>query len=188
MKCRHSSGLSSGPPSYSSCFSGPASLLVAALVAGGACSHEQPPPAEVPLPLAHGPAPAAAPAARTARSSPSRPTEQTSSRETPAIFFDFDSAVLREDAHPALQHVADRVRDRRDALVRVEGNCDRLGTVEYNLALGEHRARAAKDYLISLGIPDQRIATVSYGSERPKYPGQSEDERAKNRRDDLVIR
>jgi peptidoglycan-associated lipoprotein len=175
--------------------SGPTALLVrqliflggVALAAPGGCSHDQPPAAETPLALTRGPAAEGRPAARPARTSRSRePTPSAS--DDPAIFFDFDSAELRDEAGPPLQRVADRVRAQHDAKVRVEGNCDPLGTTEYNLALGEHRARAAKDYLIRLGIPPERIATVSYGSERPKFPGLNDDARAKNRRDDLVIR
>jgi peptidoglycan-associated lipoprotein len=166
------------------------SLLGVALAAlGGACSHDPPPAPETPLALTRGPAPEAPSAAQAARPSPPRSRElPPPASDDPAIFFDFDSAELRDEAAPALQRVADRVRARHDAKVRVEGNCDPLGTTEYNLALGEHRARAAKDYLIRLGIPPERIATVSYGSERPKYPGLNDDARAKNRRDDLVIR
>lgn len=180
----------SGPFSSSSPCSGRALVLVllaVALPAAGACSHDQPPPVEPPWALARGHAPAAAPAARAAGAPPSPSGEAPASGETPAIFFDFDSATLRDEARPALQRVADRMRTRRGARVRVEGNCDQLGTIEYNLALGEHRARAAKDYLMGLGVPDGRIATVSYGSERPKYPGLGDDARAKNRRDDLII-
>jgi peptidoglycan-associated lipoprotein len=177
--------------------SGPTALLVpqlmllgVALAVPGGCSHDQPPAAETPLALTRGPASEARAAARAARPSPSHSHSQEPppASDDPAIFFDFDSAELRDEAAPALQQVADRVRARQDAKVRVEGNCDPLGTTEYNLALGEHRARAAKDYLIRLGIRPERIATVSYGAERPKYPGLNDDARAKNRRDDLVIR
>ena len=80
------------------------------------------------------------------------------------------------------------MRDQSTEKLRIEGNCDDLGTTEYNLALADERARAAKSYLVHLGVPDSRIATISYGSERPKYPGHDDDARAKNRRDDLVVR
>ena len=113
--------------------------------------------------------------------------EQPKNKEGDAIFFDFDSAVLRDDARPVLQAVAESLRV-QSATVKVEGNCDELGTVEYNLALGEQRARAAKEYLVHMGIPPEKIATISYGSQRPKDPGHDESARARNRRDDLVIR
>ena len=86
-----------------------------------------------------------------------------------------------------LQSIADALR-RQSASLAIEGNCDELGTTEYNLALGEERARAAKSYLVHLGVPPNRIATISYGSQRPKYPGHDDDARARNRRDDLIVR
>jgi len=104
-----------------------------------------------------------------------------------AIFFDFDSAVLKGDAQPRLEELAAGLTHDPSAKVRVEGNCDQTGTVEYNLALGEERARVAKTYLERLGVRGDRISTVSYGSQRPKYPGDTEEERAKNRRDDFVV-
>jgi peptidoglycan-associated lipoprotein len=73
------------------------------------------------------------------------------------------------------------------AVIRIEGNCDERGTVEYNLALGEKRAKAALDYLVKMGIDPSRISTVSYGKERPMDPGHTEAAWAKNRRDDFVI-
>ena len=71
--------------------------------------------------------------------------------------------------------------------IRIEGNCDERGTVEYNLALGERRASAARDYLINLGVDSDRISIISYGKERPKYPEHNEGAWSKNRRDDFVI-
>ena len=104
-----------------------------------------------------------------------------------AVFFDFDSALLREDARPVLQKVAGVAQAHHQATVRIEGNCDEVGTVEYNLALGEHRAIQAKDYLTKLGVPPTRIKTVSYGSQRPKASGHDEQAHAQNRRDDLIV-
>jgi peptidoglycan-associated lipoprotein len=108
-------------------------------------------------------------------------------KEDDAVFFDFDSALVRDDARPILQKVASMLRKAKESL-NIEGNCDELGTTEYNLALGEQRARAAKEYLVRLGIPPNKITTVSYGSQRPKYPGHDDGDRARNRRDDLVLR
>ena len=87
-----------------------------------------------------------------------------------------------------LQKVATEVRTENAGEVRIDGNCDELGTTEYNLALGEERARAAKTYLSTWACPMGGSATVSYGAERPKYPGHDDDAHAKNRRDDLVVR
>ena len=87
-----------------------------------------------------------------------------------AIFFDFDSALVRDDARPVLQKVADRLHQRAASL-RIEGNCDEVGTVEYNLALGEQRARAAKEYLVHLGVPSNRIATDQLRRAAPEGSG-----------------
>jgi peptidoglycan-associated lipoprotein len=106
----------------------------------------------------------------------------------PAIYFDFDSYTLRSDAHSVLQKLASTVKAKATGQLEIDGNCDELGTTEYNLALGEERARAAKSYLEHLGVPNGRVKTVSYGSERPKYPGHDDDAHAKNRRDDLIVR
>jgi peptidoglycan-associated lipoprotein len=70
----------------------------------------------------------------------------------------------------------------------VQGNCDERGTEEYNLALGKRRAEAAKQYLVDLGIPAQRLSTVSFGEENPASPGQGESAWAKNRRVDFILR
>lgn len=162
--------------------------LIAALVLGtfGACAH-QPPPGETVKALPHS----------TARTETVRtlPTDSdVTNREAsagvggqPAIYFSLDSAQLSDDDRGVLQNVAGTFRQQHTAKVRIEGNCDDLGTTEYNLALGEHRALAAKEYLVHLGVPDGRIATISYGSSRPKYP-EDDSGRPKNRRDDVIVR
>jgi peptidoglycan-associated lipoprotein len=156
---------------------------------GLGCSHGQkaPPAHPTGAPVAARTPPAARRAAQAAE--PAQALSDDASKDrSPAIFFDFDSALLRNDAHQVLQKVAAAVGAEATGQIRIEGNCDELGTTEYNLALGEERARAAKTYLVHLGVPDGRVATVSYGSERPRYPGHDDDARAKNRRDDLVVR
>jgi peptidoglycan-associated lipoprotein len=161
-------------------------LLVPITGLGGlGCSHEQKaPPARPTAPpvAARAPAPPA-------RDEPAEAANDDGSKDNePAIYFDFDSSLLRGDSHQVLQKAASEVRAEKTGKIRIEGNCDELGTTEYNLALGEARARAAKTYLVHLGVPDRRVATVSYGSERPKYPGHDDQAHAKNRRDDLVVR
>jgi len=165
-------------------------LATGLLLGSAACSHQQPVAADAVKPLRDHGAQAEAPRRRTDDDHLTRRDDTTSGPVAPAIFFDFDSAELRPEDHAVLQQLADGLRargDTRSRQVRIEGNCDDLGTTEYNLALGEHRARAAKAYLVHLGVPDNRIATISYGSSRPKYPD-DDGGRAKNRRDDLVIR
>ncbi len=96
--------------------------------------------------------------------------------------FDFDSAELIPAARPILDRTAEWLRFYNTVTLLVEGHCDERGTVEYNLALGERRATAAYNYLMSLGIPASRLKTISYGKEFPLDPGHTEDAWARNRR------
>lgn len=98
------------------------------------------------------------------------------------IHYELDSASLTEEARGVLERHAVWLQTRRGLKVTIEGHCDQRGTVEYNLALGEQRARAAWDYLVSLGVAADRIRTVSYGKERPLDPANSEAAYAVNRR------
>jgi peptidoglycan-associated lipoprotein len=161
------------------------SLLIFAAMAVGCAHEDQSPkassaPVPAPAPIARRVAPAPPPAPPVVAAIPK-------AKEEPAIYFDFDSSLLRDDARPVLQKVGAELRSKGETL-RVEGNCDEVGTVEYNLALGEARARAAKEYLVHLGVSSNRIAVASYGAQRPKDPGHDEAAHAKNRRDDLVLR
>ena len=103
------------------------------------------------------------------------------------IFFDFDRSDLREDARQTLQTKAEALRQFPDIRIRIEGHADERGTVEYNLALGERRADAARAYLIDLGIDSDRMTTISYGEERPAVDGHNEAAWSQNRRDEFVI-
>lgn len=103
------------------------------------------------------------------------------------IFFDFDRSDLREDARATLQRKAEALRQFPDIRIRIEGHADERGTVEYNLALGERRADAARAYLVDLGIDPDRMTTISYGEERPQVMGQNEAAWSQNRRDEFVI-
>jgi peptidoglycan-associated lipoprotein len=155
----------------------------AALLGSVACSHHEELKQTPKLPTAV----AAPPAPRAAKVPPATAEVDTpKTKEDAAVYFDFDSALLRDEAHPVLQQVAETVQHRRSS-VRIEGNCDEVGTVEYNLALGEERARAAKEYLMHLGVSPEKIATVTYGAQRPRYPGHDETAHAKNRRDDFLV-
>jgi peptidoglycan-associated lipoprotein len=87
----------------------------------------------------------------------------------------------------ALVKDAEILKQQKSIKVRIEGNCDELGSDDYNLALGEKRAKAALKYLETLGIPSDRLSTISYGKEKPADLGHDEAARAKNRRDELVI-
>ncbi len=104
------------------------------------------------------------------------------------IRFDYDAAPLSDEARATLEKHALWLQNRREVRVTIEGHCDERGTVEYNLALGEQRARAARDYLVSLGVSAERLSTVSYGKERPLDTGQGESAWARNRRAHFAVR
>jgi peptidoglycan-associated lipoprotein len=103
------------------------------------------------------------------------------------VFFELDSSDLSGPAQRALDENAALLKRYPNWTVTVEGHCDERGTAEYNLALGERRAIAARAYLVSLGIPADRLRTVSYGKEFPFDPGHDESAFTKNRRAHFVI-
>ena len=103
------------------------------------------------------------------------------------IQFAYDQASLSDEARATLEKHALWLQNHRDVRLRVEGHCDERGTVEYNLALGDQRAQSARDYLLSLGISPDRLATVSYGKERPLDPGHDESAWARNRRAHFAV-
>jgi peptidoglycan-associated lipoprotein len=103
------------------------------------------------------------------------------------IFFELDSADVNEPGRATLQANAAVLKKYPSWLVTIEGHCDERGTAEYNLALGERRAVAARAYLVSLGVDANRLRTVSYGSEFPFDPGHQESAWSRNRRAHFVI-
>lgn len=98
------------------------------------------------------------------------------------VFFEFDSSVLDAQSQDTLSRQAGWLQQNPNISVTVEGHCDERGTREYNIALGERRAYAAKKYLVSLGVEPNRVSTVSYGKERPAVVGSDESAWAQNRR------
>ncbi|WP_438996333.1 peptidoglycan-associated lipoprotein Pal [Candidatus Puniceispirillum sp.] len=103
------------------------------------------------------------------------------------VYFDFDSSVLSYDAQVTLSRQSAFLQLNPEAVVVIEGHADERGTREYNLALGDRRASAARDFLLAKGIDAARIRTVSYGKERPAMLGSSEESWAKNRRAATVL-
>jgi peptidoglycan-associated lipoprotein len=103
-----------------------------------------------------------------------------------AVLFDYDSARIRPSEESKVQTVAAYLKSNPGKLV-VEGHCDERGTAEYNRALGERRALAAREELVKLGADGGRITTISYGSERPVDTGHDESAWSKNRRDEFVV-
>lgn len=107
--------------------------------------------------------------------------------EAENIYFAFDRSDLTDESKSALREKGNWLRANGDYSVNISGNCDERGTAEYNLALGERRAHAAKKFLMGLGISENRLATISYGEERPVDPGHNDEAWAKNRNDQFTL-
>lgn len=159
--------------------------LVALFAAGCAKKAVEAPPAPPPAP----------PVVQPVRPEPTTPAPETpvpvpgvTAGDFTDVFFDLDSYTLRDDAKVALDRAAKLLRDQADVNVTLEGHCDERGTVEYNQALGEKRANAARDYLVNAGVSAARVQTLSYGKERPFAEGHDESAWAQNRRAHFVLR
>jgi len=117
---------------------------------------------------------------------PSETLEGSLSSHVQDAYFDYDKSDIRGDAQAALQQDATALKrilaDFPNATIVVEGHCDDRGSAEYNLGLGDRRASAAKDYLVQLGVPADRLKTISYGKERPQCTEENETCWQKNRR------
>jgi len=184
-------------------------LAAAAVLLSAGCAKKKvavapPPPPPAPAPVAAArpaptPAPARpAPAPRQAQAAvqPRMPNAATRARIDELIariedaYFDYDKATLRPDAVNALQadstELRDILKDYPAYKLTVEGHCDERGSEEYNVALGEKRAEAAKNYLVQIGIPTEQLNTVSYGKERPVCTDHDEACWQKNRRIHIV--
>ena len=118
---------------------------------------------------------------------PDERAPERSSLELQDVFFDFDKHNLKAGAQASLAENARMLQEYPEARILIEGHCDERGTREYNLALGDQRARVARDYLLRYGISAMRIETVSYGEERPFVMGHSEAAWVLNRRAHFVI-
>lgn len=144
----------------------------------------EPPKAEQPIAAAPEPAPAPAPA------EPARPApaEFTGIAEVQPIHFDFDKSEIRPNDAELLEANAEWLKENEEALVLIEGHTDERGTPEYNLALGERRAKAARDYLIAHGVVPDRISIVSFGTERPICSEGTESCWSENRRAMFLVK
>ncbi|HSC28063.1 MAG TPA: peptidoglycan-associated lipoprotein Pal [Vicinamibacterales bacterium] len=180
--------------------------LVLLLTAVGACGKKEPPVARpIPPPPAAGaedttparlpspPEPVVEPTAVPPEPISEDPLRTSDidmiNRNSPfqPVFFAFDSAEIGADGQQALNTNAAVLKKYGDWVITIEGHADERGTAEYNLALGERRAMAARTYLVSLGIPAGRLKVVSYGKEFPFDPGHNEAAWAKNRRAQFVV-
>lgn len=163
---------------------GHALMIATALVAVGGCAKK--PPKELP------PAPEQAPAAEAPPPAPAGPTPGSQAHfvanvSSDRVHFDLDKSDIRPQDQTVLQSQAGYLKQYPQVRVTIEGHCDERGTREYNLALGERRANAAKNYLASLGIDPARMTTISYGKERPEATGSDEASWAQNRRAVTVV-
>jgi peptidoglycan-associated lipoprotein len=102
------------------------------------------------------------------------------------VYFDFDQSFIRDDAKSVMESNAEWLKAHPRTKVRIEGNCDERGTIEYNQALGQRRAASAKKYLTDMGISGSRISLISYGKEKPSCTESTESCWQKNRRDDVT--
>jgi peptidoglycan-associated lipoprotein len=163
-------------------------LLAGALAASGCAKKTAPQPQEVPPapPTTSTPTPPSTTTPPTQE--PTTPVTTITSSNFEPVFFDFDSYALRDDARAGLDRDAKVLRDNPEVRITIEGHCDERGTVEYNQALGERRAQAAREYLVAAGINGSRIELISYGKERPFDEGHDEAAWAKNRRAHFVVR
>ncbi|MGH7421149.1 MAG: peptidoglycan-associated lipoprotein Pal, partial [Candidatus Rokuibacteriota bacterium] len=136
------------------------------------------------------PAPVAPPTAAPAPTPPppAPPKEYRANAALERIFFAFDKSDIGSDDAKTLAASAAYLKANPDQLVLIEGHCDERGTSEYNLALGERRAKAAMDYLVSNGVEASRITTISYGKERPTCAEKNEACWSKNRNDTFLTK
>jgi len=144
------------------------------------------PPTPAPAPAPIAPAPVAPPTA--APAPPAPPKEYRANDALKSIFFAFDKSDIRPGDAKVLDATAAYLKANPSQLVLIEGHCDERGTAEYNLALGERRAKSAMNYLVSNGIEAGRITTISYGKERPVCSERAETCWSRNRNDTFLTK
>ena len=145
-------------------------------------------PAPTPSPSAPSSGGAAAPAAAPAQTPRPSPKEFVAVAALKEVYFDFDKYDIRPEDAKTLDANAAWLKSNAENLVLIEGHCDERGTNEYNLALGERRAKATMNYLVSQGIQANRITIISYGEERPVCNEKTEACWAKNRRANFLVK
>ena len=146
------------------------------------------PSAPAPSALSPGAGTSTAPPSTASAATPPKPSEFSESSALRDIFFEFDKYDIRPDDAKTLDANAGWLKSNAGTLVLIEGHCDERGTNEYNLALGERRAKATMNYLVSQGIQANRITIISYGEERPQCTEKTEACWAKNRRSHFLVK
>jgi peptidoglycan-associated lipoprotein len=155
-------------------------FAVMAMVFAIGCGHGKPPVVVEPPP------PPVAPET-TAVVTPPPVEPPPAPLELTTIHFDFDKFNLRPDARDIMAQNADGLSKHAAAVIKIEGHCDERGSEAYNMALGEKRATAARDYLVNYGVNKDKISVISYGKSRPVDTGHDENAWAKNRRADFIV-
>ena len=156
-------------------------MFTFALLMGGSCGGKEEIPDDLPVITEPEINPADTMTKEPAVDTPPE-VEPLKSGDFSPVYFDFDKYNIRSDARTALEYNAELLKQYPGKNILIEGHCDERGTVEYNLALGERRDKAVKDYLAQLGINKVRMETISYGKERPVDLGHNEIAWQKNRR------
>jgi peptidoglycan-associated lipoprotein len=150
-------------------------------------------PVEAAAPVAPVTAPVTEPVKRTEDANPleqgkTQPAVASATAVFETVYFDFDKAELRQDARDVLSKNAETIlKSLAKSKVQIEGHCDERGSAEYNLALGESRAKSAQKYLTTLGVKAENLSIISYGKEKPAVAGSDEAAWAKNRRAEFVV-
>ena len=158
-------------------------LALAVIVAGCAKKPPPTPPPEPAPPKVEAPAPPAPVAPREDKEAMRRQRIQARIAETfKPIYFEYDQSSLSAEGKSVCEGIGQLMKEVAEITARIEGHADERGTNEYNLALGERRAKAVQDYLASYGVPGSRLSVISYGEEKPAVEGHDEAAFAKNRR------
>lgn len=156
-------------------------MLAMPVLMGGICNGKKP-PVEVPTPE-----PVDTEPVDTTTPPPPPPPAVLEQAQLQTVYFDLDKFALKAAAKALLDANYALLVEFPDAMVKLEGHCDERGTVEYNIALGDRRANAARDYLVGLGLAENRVSTISYGEERPAATGSNDAAWDKNRRCEFKI-
>jgi peptidoglycan-associated lipoprotein len=178
-------------------------LGVALSFVASGCKHKQPPITHFPnsgmngpgdngnlgtagtLPTPNEPVPIGG--GETATFNPDDMTQDRAALAPETVYFDYDSSAIKSSEQSKIEAVASALKSDTSAKLLIEGNCDERGTEEYNRSLGERRALAAREALANAGVDASRVATRSYGEDRPADPSHTQSAWAKNRRDEFVL-